>query len=1106
MSNPKQLLVGVFLCALTCFFSSHTLVTPITLSVKNKALKEVIKDIEKVSDYRFFYNEDLTGINAPVSLDVRSGDIGIILDRISSQTGVAYTLRDNNQIVLSSKTVSQQTSKTITGIVVDESREPMPGVNISVKGATIGVISDIDGNYSITVPENAILVFSFIGYVSQEARVGDSSVINITLREDTQTLEEVVVIGFGTQRKAEVTGAVAAVKIDETLANRSLSNVSSGLQGLVPGLYISQNSGMAGKNDVTTLIRGMSTINDSNPLVVIDGMPDGDLNRLNMNDIESISVLKDAATAAVYGSRAANGVILVTTKTGKGSDKTTINVSANYAFAEPTKSYSFMADYPRALTLHQVQAAVNTLPANQQFKNGTIDQWLALGMIDPLRYPNTDWWDWIMRTGERQNYNVSATGSNDRSNFFVSVGVMDEKGLMINNDYSLYSARFNFDYKLRNNFKLGVRFNGNWSKYTYFLKDGFTDDTSSNTSGFDLKYAISGITPYDPVSGHYGGVMAYGEDAQAYNPYTFAVNNLNRQNRQEANAQLFFDWTILKGLTAHVDYTLWYYNQFRYTANMPNRAYNFQQDTFGSRYYVTDNAGVGNYTNTGYKTQLHARLNYDFKIADLHTIKLMAAYNEEYWYNRYQMSSRNDRLHPSLHEIDAALTDVQGTSGNSNEEGLRSFIGRIDYDFQGKYLLQANIRADGSSKFLEGHQWGYFPSVSGGWRFTEENFIKPYTEKWLSHAKLRASYGISGRNSGVGRYEQKETLTASNYMIDNSIVKGFVYKKMVNQDLSWETTYMVDIGLDMGFFNNRLNVEIDYFDKTTKGMIQSSDLSLLLSGAYSVPRANIGDLNSIGGEININWQDRKGDFFYSINANAGTYRTRLLKWNAYLGLGWQFLEMPYRFVYNYKDKGIAQTWDDIYNSTPQGASPGDILRLDVNGDGRIDGNDRVAHPAFSRQSPTTDFALNLSGGWKGIDLSLLFQGATGRKTFWINDYNNVNFNSQRYASTWDHWNNPWSWDNRDALWPRLGGSNNREETEFWLDDMTYLRLKNIQLGYSLPKKWMERINVSNIRIFGSAENVFTITNFRGLDPEKTNHASDAYPLLKTISFGINLTI
>ena len=329
---------------------------------------------------------------------------------------------------------------------------------------------------------------------------------------------------------------------------------------------------MAGRNNATLLIRGLGTVNNANPLIVIDGMPDGDINRININDIESISVLKDATSASVYGSRAANGVILITTKSGKGQQKTQLNFNGTYGLTKPTKAYDFMADYPRALTLHQRQAAVGQLKTNWLFKDGTIDQWMALGMIDPLKYPNTDWWELITRDGQLQNYNLSASGGGDNSNFFFSIGVMDEKGLQINNDYKRYNARFNYDYKLRKNMNIGVRFNGNWSKFQYALEDGFTDDNSSNTAGFDLQFAIAGIQPYDPKTGYFGGVMAYNEDAQAYNPYTVYTNTLNRQNRQEANTIAYIDWTPIEGLTGRIDYSLNYYNQFRWNANTPNRA------------------------------------------------------------------------------------------------------------------------------------------------------------------------------------------------------------------------------------------------------------------------------------------------------------------------------------------------------------------------------------------------------------------------------------------------------------------------------------------------------------------------------------------------------
>lgn len=993
----------------------------------------------------------------------------------------------------------------VAGTVTDVDGEPLIGVNIQVKGGSVGTSTDFDGNYTLdNVEEDATLVFTYVGYQKQEVEVEGRATINVQMASDAQMLDEVVVVGYGTQKKVNLTGAVSTLDVDDAITSRALPNASSMLQGLIPGLAVNQNSGMAGNNEAELLIRGLGTVNNSKPLIVVDGVPDVDINRININDIDNVSVLKDASSASIYGSRAANGVILITTKSGKGSTETKITASVSYGMENPTKAYEFMADYPRALTLHQRAAAVNTLPSNYIYRDGTIDQWMALGMIDPKRYPNTDWWDVILRKGEVQNYNVAATGGNDKSNFYISVGIMDEKGLQINNDYSRYNARFNYDAKIRSNMNVGVRFSGNWSKYKYLYSEGFTANSSGS---LDLYAAVSGILPYDPETGYYGGVMAYNENTQAYNPFTDYTNKLNNQDRQEANGIAYWDWSPLKGLKVRLDYALNYSNQFRWRAATPNQAYNFQRDTFGPRVYVGENAGVSNYTTTGYKTQMSGRINYDKTFAENHQFNAMVAYSQEYWHSRGLNASRNDRLHPSLHEINAALQDIQSTSGNSSAEGLSSYIGRFNYVAFEKYLLEANFRYDGSSKFLDDYQFGFFPSAAIGWRFTQESFIKPLTDKIrLSDGKLRVSYGSLGNNSGVGRYEQRETLDASNYIIDGKIVKGFANKKIVNRNLSWEETKVMNIGLDLGFLENKLAFEVNYYDRLTSGMNRPSDLSILLSGAYKAPRRNIGNLRNRGVEVDLKWRDFKGDFNYSIGVNASYNTTALEEWNEFLGRGHVFLDMPYHFIYTYEDDGIAQTWEDVYNATPQGAKPGDILRKDLNGDGRIDGNDRKADPNAQRDRPTTNFAMNAQAAWKGFDVVFMLQGSAGRKDYWLNNYNNVNFPQTHYASTWDHWNNPWSVENRDGAWPRLAGSGNRAQTTFWLDDLSYLRMKNVQVGYSLPKQFLGRFGFSNMRIYGSVENLFTVTGFRGLDPEKRTYANDVYPLNKIFLMGLNIGI
>lgn len=1000
--------------------------------------------------------------------------------------------------------------KTIKGKVTDEKGESMPGVSILIKGTGGGTTTDTEGLFSINVPgEQSVLVFSFMGYLNQEVLVANRTSFDIKLQVDNKQLDELVVVGYGSQKKGNITGAVSTIKVDDAIVSRALPNASSMMQGLIPGLAVNQNSGMAGNNSSQLIIRGLGTVNNASPLVVVDGMPDVDINRININDIESVTVLKDAASSSVYGSRAANGVILITTKSGKGSKETKINASVTYALEKPVKSYEFMADYARALTVHQRAAAVNTLPNNFLFKNGTIDQWMALGMIDPVKYPNTDWWDIILRDGQMKNYNVSASGGSDKSNFFISLGAMDEKGLQIENDFKRYNARFNYDAKIRSKINVGVRFAGNWSKYKYNYTEGFT---ANGSSGLDIFTAPSGILPYDPITGYYGGVMAYNENTQSTNPYVDIMNrNKNNQERKEVNGTTFIDWNAFKGFNARAEYSLNYYDQFWWRADIPTRAYNFQTSAWGPRIYVGDNERIYNYSNNGFKTQFSGRLSYEKTFGKNHVLQGMAAYSEEYWLDRNLSASRETRIHPTLHEIDAALNEVQATAGSSSREGLQSYIGRVNYIAFDKYLIEANFRYDGSSRFLTSNQFGFFPSVALGWRFSEEKFAQDLFEKiGISNGKLRATYGSLGNNSGVGRYEQQETLTAANYMVNGTIVEGFVNRKFINQNLSWEKTNVLNAGIDLGFLKNKLFVELDYYNRLTTGMNRPSDLSILLTGAYNAPRTNIGDMRNRGVEANVTWNERRGDFNYMVNFNFSKNKTVLEKWNEYLERGSVFINMPYNFVYAYESLGIAQTWEQIYKAAPQGASPGDILLKDVNGDGRIDANDMVAFPSFQLDRPTTNYAIRSSAAWKGFDIAVLVQAANGRKDFWLNQANNTKIPTANYASTWAHWDNTWSLDNRYAELPRLTGSldgtNNTARSTYWLDNVSYIRLKNIQLGYSLTQPFMKKLGVNKIRVYGSADNIATITNFRGLDPEKSTYSNDAYPITKMFVFGLNIEL
>lgn len=987
----------------------------------------------------------------------------------------------------------------ITGTVKDNSGEAVIGANVTVKGSTNGTITDLDGKFSIQASPNATLVVSFIGYTTQEIKLQGKTNVTVTLTEDSKALDEVVVIGYGTQKKVNLTGSVAAVKIDETIASRSITNVSSSLSGLVPGLVVSQTTGFAGGDGASLKVRGLGSINNSDPLIVVDGMPDVDINRINMNDIESISVLKDAASSAVYGSRAANGVILITTKSGLKESKAKVSYNGSYAWSSPVEFYDYMADYSRALTMHMRAAASGNSSTN--YRQASAEQWLAMSMVDPILFPNTDQFDEMFRTGAIQNHTVSASGGSDKMNFYTSIGIMDQEGLQIHNDYSRYNMRLNLDYKINDNVKIGVKTDGTWSERQTPRGSGL------ETGG--LKYVISGVLNQHPETGEYGGSMAYGENTSAGNAIAEYEAYRTNTSRKEFNGNAYIEWEPLKDLKVNVSYALRYYNEFSKTIQNVIKQMNFQTGEV-SRTMPDTGDLINNSNYEGHKTLFQGRISYEKEIAKGHHIAAMFNAAEEYWYNRSLYAQRKNRLHNSLEEIDAASPSEQTNSGSSNSEGLRSFIGRLNYTMFDKYLFEFTFRSDGSSRFAKGHQWGFFPSAAIGWRISEEKFFEPL-KRTVSNAKFRASYGTLGNNSGVGRYEQKETMSTTNYVVgNNTLVTGFSANKMVNKDLSWEETRVFNVGLDLGFFNNQLTAELDWYDRFTTGMIRGSSISSLLTG-YSAPRINVADLRNRGVEANITWRSKIRKFDYSINVNASYNVNKLEKWGDHLDRGWTMLDMPYHFLYIYEAyPGLIQSWGEIANAPYQGndhIAPGDIMIKDINGDGQISDLDKKAYTNKYRDTPMGQFGITLTGAYKGFDIQALFQGNYGRTDLWLDDLNTNTIPQDRYAFQQFHWNDTWSLDNRNASLPRIvtgnQGSRNREESTFYAYNTNYLRLKNLQIGYSIPERYMQKIGFNRARIYLSGENILTMTPWKGIDPEKP-HGNDFYPLVKTYSVGLNI--
>lgn len=1006
---------------------------------------------------------------------------------------------------------------TVSGLIFDnKTKEPLPGTTVVEKGSTNAVMTDVDGKYSITVPSNANLEFTSLGYEKVTLAVNGRTSLDVGLVSSIIELDEYVVVGYGVQKKVNMTGAVGMVNIDDKMSSRSISNVSSALSGLIPGLAVQQTSGMAGNNSASLLIRGLGSVNKTAPLIVVDGMPDIDINRIDMNDVSSISVLKDASSASVYGSRAANGVILITTKSGANAEKTQINYNGSYSFSKPTNFYNVFNNYAKALDWQQKTTAAgrNTSP----FYTGTVDEWLSMGLIDPIRFPNTDQFDWVTRTGHISSHHISATGSSDKNNYYIGVGMMDEEGFMIRNDHKRYNFRANLDYRLRKDLRVGLRVDGQWTNTTFAYEDGLWDRNSGNNP---LAVAITGITPYNYETNQYGGVMAYGEANNAMNLFADYDTRRNERERQEFNGNIYTEYEPIKGLTARVDFSLRYYNQFQKSYQTPTGVslYNFQTGN-AVQTFIPESAGISNRSDQGRKQLVQFKLQYQKEIIKNQDLSVMGVFAEEYWHERNFSASRNDRIHPIITEIDGALRTTQGTSGSLATEGLRSYVGRINYSAWSKYLLELSFRVDGSSRFLPGHQYSFLPSGSIGWRFSEESFYEPF-KKYVSSGKLRLSYGTLGNND-VARTEQQDILLYTPYAINgNNLVHGFSYRKMINDDLSWEKTNILNIGLDLGFFDNRLNIEMDYYDRLTKGMLRPSDLSTFLSG-ISAPRFNMGNMRNKGIELNIRWENSINKFRYGASFNMAFNRNKLESYNERRDPSKIFIGMPYYFNYVMPSIGIAQTWEEILNApyhNDNNLSPGDILYEDLNGDGQITGADKKAYPKISEHRPNTNYGLNLFAEWNGFDLNALFQAATGRKNYWLDVMYATNVADQRVAFLDEHLYNTWTLENRYSELPRVVGTNtspsnapgNRKESSYWLQSMDYLRLKNLQIGYNIPRKVLNKLTLSKCRIFVSAENLFTITGWDGVDPEKARYEDgteskrdNPFPLMKSMSFGINV--
>lgn len=1010
-------------------------------------------------------------------------------------------------------------SSVVKGVVKDSNGEPLLGVNVLVKGTTIGAVTDIDGNFSFEAPAGCTLVISYIGFESQEVKVKGNAPLNIILKEDSEALDEVVVIGYGTQKKVNLTGAVSAVTGEE-IAKRPVSNTSTMLQGQMPGLRITSDKGQPGNESVQMRVRGQGTYSSagSNPLVLINGV-EGDLATLDPNIIESVSVLKDAASASIYGSRAANGVILITTKNGSEmKERVSVRYNGNFAVHNPTTLLDLIWDSPTYMKYFNMAKENFGSPITERYTQEMIDAYT--NPTDPQKYPSFNWLDYMFDPAFVQQHNVNVSGTIGKTSYNASLSMLNQPGTMKGQEYQRYNASLDLTSQVNDWVKIGMYFTGSRS-YRQETRQGDTDAYLSTISQAPT------YMPWLPDDG--SGIKRYTSKA-----YTFESNNKNmvaiaetenfkKYVNTDANVQAWAEIKPFKGLTWYTKGAIRYKAQhYKDWGAIPTPIY-FYHD--GTQNGTLNTNGTGLTSNMEYSTyvNLYTYLKYDWLSSNKdHSLSAMAGYSlESYRYDVLQ-GYRQDYDFP-LHELNAGNSSVQTNSGSSQEWGLVSGFFRLNYGFKDRYLVELNARYDGSSRIASQSRWGVFPSFSLGWRVTEEEWMKDLQWDWLNSLKLRGSWGLLG-NQNIDLYSYYALVsTGKDYGFNNTdLSSGVAQTAISNQNLKWETTAIGDFGADLTLFNG-FNVTFDWYKKRTYDILRKAQGNALLG--LDAPYINDGEMVNKGIEVSLGYNGYVRDgFFEGLSYNANVYfdrsRNTLTKYGAdYITNGLICSEgLPYESFYGYKAIGIFKDDDEVRNSPKQfndNTQAGDIKYADISGPDGVPDNvvDEYDRTVIGNRFPNFEYSVSLGASWKGFDLSLLGQGVSG---------------VDHYASGWglrpfyqgtpisqDYIDNMWTEEHTNAKYPRLyfadmGGTKNQRESTYWLYDGSYFRLKNLTFGYTLPKALTQKAKIQRLRVYFSGDNLLTFTKFpQGGDPERNYNSTKGtrlvyYPQNRIISFGINL--
>jgi TonB-linked SusC/RagA family outer membrane protein len=1099
--------------------------TKLTLDMHGATIEKVIDEIEKTTDFFFLYNKNMIDVDRKVDIQVEGEHVNKVLDKLFENTGVSYSIK-NRQILLINNSLPNpgkegiaQQLRSVSGKVTDSSGSPLPGVTVMVKGSSTGTITDAEGNYSIAnIPADGVLVFSFVGMSTLEMKVDAKTVINVRMQEETIGLEEVVAIGYGIQKKANLTGAVSDFR-SEQIKDRPVTKISQLFAGRITGLTASQSSGEPGEDNATLLIRGRGTYSSAgtSPLILVDGIPSS-LENLSPNIIESISILKDAASSAIYGARAANGVILVTTKKGsEGPCKITYNGYVGWnkpvEFLDFVGSGEYAELYNEARINSGMQAFYSVDDINK-FKAGN----------DP-DFPNEPHLKNLYHSGSgfQTSHEITFAGGNPNTNYLVSTAYLKQNGLVAENTYDRYNLNLSFQQKALKGILLDVKINAYTGKSNEpVLTAGILASNASFARSVRLlDQAAILMPPTIPdkyPDGSYGLTQGWCSWKGSIDSKSF---NSQQNNYFSGSAKL--GWDIAESL--HLDKVIGSLTLSEQVGYVFDNSF---QQTYNSTfaYSPTDvktPAWMREDLWTNKMLLLQTILEYR-KVFNSHTINALVGYSQETNNSRFDAVSRNTFPSDDQPQINAGASSTMTNSGTYSEWALRSFFGRLQYSYMDKYLFEANARYDGSSRFAKTKRYGFFPSFSAGWRISNEKFFQV---GWVHDLKLRASWGELG-NQNVGNYPYQNVIsTGRDYIFGDRIQSGAGVGTLANADISWETTREVDFGLDFSLMKGKLAFVADYFNKKTYDILLSIPASKVLG--FSTSLQNAGSVQNRGWEFQVMFNDKIGDFSYSISPNISFVRTKILSMPGAPAKGTisgaiydyhTINKVGYGMetFYGYKTDGlfVDQQEIDQYATQPLETSPGDIKYLDISGpngvpDGKVDSEYDLT--TIGSRYPDYTYGATVAMRYKNFDFSVLFQGAAGCSGVL------TRFHAQPFVDdaatggqvqTWmtDRWTpqNP----DKHAKVPRLmiNSWRNSQSSDFWIIDASYLRIKDLQIGYNFSSSLLNKIKASTLRVYFTASNLHTFSKFyEGYDPDMRMVTDNRYyPITSTYTFGINLIL